>query len=105
MAPVSTQIINAARQYLAKFLEGKEAAWETIHPRRKRWEFTYQHCLRVEHLVCTLLAAEKIALPEEDLLALRLAAILHDIGRLDCWDGHATFGVEVVAGWLQRPKD
>lgn len=106
-------ILTAARRYLSECLAGKQSPWETTHPWRKPWQFTYTHCLRVERLAIELLAAQVPALPADEVLALRLAAILHDIARLDPdeaaavaghpADGHAGRGAQIAAAWLARP--
>jgi HD superfamily phosphodiesterase len=41
------------------------------------------------------------SLSEHEILLLRLAAILHDIARLDQREHHAALGAEIVEQWLQ----
>ncbi len=63
------------------------------------------HSFRVETYVLKILERESHDLPEDEVVLLRLAAILHDVGRLELTDNHAELGREIVHTWLQnRPE-
>ncbi len=94
-------VLAAARNILEAFLEGKENRRETLHPWRKGWEFALMHSYRVEAYVERILAREPHSLSADEVLTLRLAAILHDICRLEDKEQHAQLGAEVVAQWLE----
>ena len=93
-------LLDEARRFLAGSLRGKHAANETIHPWRKGWEFAYLHSMRVERIACKLHEDEGSPLATEDLELLRLAAILHDVGRLEDRQNHAQRGARIAAAWL-----
>ena len=64
------------------------------------------HALQVEAYVAKILGREPHQLSETEIVLLRLAAILHDIGRLEITDNHARLGAEIVAEWLSgAPRD
>jgi uncharacterized protein len=52
-----------------------------------------------------ILALEKASLSEHEIILLRLAAILHDIARLDEREKHAESSAKVVEKWLQEHSD
>jgi len=60
------------------------------------------HSLQVETYVTKILEREPHQLSETEIVLLRLAAILHDIGRLEITENHARLGAEIVAEWLSR---
>jgi uncharacterized protein len=94
-------ILNDARLHLVDFLEGKQNGFKTKHPWRKGWEFTAMHCLRVEAYTRKILARESHPLPENEIVVLRLAAILHDLAKLEQTDDHAKLGAELAGQWLR----
>lgn len=98
---MSSDLLTEARKYLITFLEGKHNDYESRHPWRKGWEFVVLHSFQVEAYVQRILEHEQHALNTDEILRLRLAAILHDIGRLEQTDNHAKTGVELVDKWLQ----
>lgn len=98
-------IFTAARRCLLACIRGKTAIRETRHPWRKRWEFVYFHSLRVDAICQKLLAVEAPDLPPTEVTALRLAAILHDAGRMDDRENHARLGAQLVGAWLQARPD
>jgi len=98
---MSKNILGDARSYLADFLKGKRNDFDTKHPWRKGWEFAVLHSLRVESYVLKILAREKYSLSEHEIILLRLAAILHDIARLEKRENHAALGAEIVGRWFQ----
>jgi HD superfamily phosphodiesterase len=94
-------ILNDARLHLVDFLKGKQNGFKTRHPWRKGWEFTAMHCLRVEAYTLKILARENHPLSENEITRLRLAAILHDLAKLEQTDDHARLGAELAGQWLQ----
>lgn len=98
---MSKNILDDARVYLVNSLKGKHNGFETKHPWRKDWEFAVLHSLRVESYALKILARENHPLSENEIIQLRLAAILHDIARLDKRENHAESGAEIVEKWLQ----
>lgn len=99
---MSTDILDNARIYLVNSLKGKHNDFETKHPWRRDWEFAVLHSLRVESYALRILARENHLLSEHEIILLRLAAILHDIARLDKRENHAKAGAEIVEKWLQN---
>jgi len=97
---VINRLLPDARHYLLEFLTGKQLSLETLHPWRKTWEFYVSHSLRVERYVLQILREEPPQLVATEVTLLRLAAILHDIGRLEPTDNHAKLGAEIVQEWL-----
>ena len=93
--------VKDAREYLLHFLKGKSNPYEIKHPWRKEWEHVVLHSLRVEAYVLKILAGEQHSLTETEIRLLRLAAILHDIGRLEDSGNHATRGAEIARAWLE----
>jgi uncharacterized protein len=102
---MSEYILDDARKYLVSSLRGKHNDFETRHPWRKDWEFAVLHSLRVEAYTLKILAREIHPLSETEISLLRLAAILHDIARLERRDGHAKLGSEVAKEWFQLHPD
>jgi uncharacterized protein len=92
--------MGEAKCFLTSCLKGKVSL--SKHPWRKSWEFVYQHSLRVEAIALKLLSAEAPGWPAEDVLALRLAAILHDCGRLDEREIHGLVGSQIASRWLDE---
>lgn len=99
---MSADILHEARIYLVNALKGKHNPFETKHPWRKDWEFAVLHSLRVESYAVRILAFENHALSEHEIILLRLAAILHDIARLETRESHAISGAEIAREWLQN---
>jgi putative nucleotidyltransferase with HDIG domain len=58
------------------------------------------HTLRVEAYTTRILSRENHPLPEGEVTLLRLAAILHDIGRMEKREEHAKLGAEIARQWL-----
>ena len=101
---MTADLLDDARQFLAVSLRGKRSDFETRHPWRKEWEFAILHSLRVEAYTLKILRREQHLLSEAEIRLLRLAAILHDIARMDDRDRHAESGAQIAADWLQsRP--
>lgn len=98
---MSTTIFDEAREYLVTFLKDKANRLESIHPWRRHWKFMVLHSLRVESYALKLLAEEEHRLGEMECRSLQLAAILHDIGRLEETENHAKTGAEITDRWLR----
>lgn len=95
-------ILNDARNYLVYTLRGKINKNESRHPWRRGWEFAVIHSLRVEEYVVRILALEQHTLTETQVILLRLAAILHDIARLEQREVHAQIGAVIARKWLEN---
>jgi uncharacterized protein len=97
-----TCILDEARVLLLNFLQGRHNENESRHPWRRGWEFTVLHSLRVETYSTRILARENHSFSAEESTLLRLAAILHDIGRLEKREEHAKLGAEIAKRWLME---
>ncbi len=95
-----TDILEEARLFLLHSLQGRQNQIESRHPWRRGWEFAVLHSLRVETYVTRILGLDQHALSEKEVTLLRLAAILHDINRLEKREEHAGLGAETAKGWL-----
>lgn len=95
-------ILEEARLFLVRSLQGKQNSFESRHPWRRGWEFAVLHSLRVESYAQKIMASERQKLPAHDVSLIRLAAILHDIGRLEKRDGHARLGADIAGKWLRE---
>jgi uncharacterized protein len=95
-----TPILDEARVFLVNSLRGRRNEIESRHPWRRGWEFAVLHSLRVEAYTTRILASNHHALSIEEITLLRLAAILHDIGRLGKREEHAQLGAEITGRWL-----
>lgn len=102
---LAVDVLNEARTYLVEFLRGKSNPFGTRHPWRKSWEFVVLHSLRVETYVLKILERKQHDLAEDEVILLRLAAILHDIGKFETTNGHSELGIQIVSTWLHnRPE-
>lgn len=95
-------IIEEAKKYLISYVEGTKTSMETIHPLRNGWEFVVQHSLRVGNYVLRILEDEKHKLSNEEIELVRIAAILHDIGRIHKRENHAKISEDIVKNWLDN---
>ncbi|MBV5337343.1 MAG: HD domain-containing protein, partial [Deltaproteobacteria bacterium] len=98
---MSTNILDNARTYLFHSFKGKQSSFETKHPWRKDWKFAVLHSLRVESYTLKILAREPHSLPEHEIVLIRLAAILHDLARMEDVGNHAKLGAEIAEPWLR----
>jgi HD superfamily phosphodiesterase len=92
--------LELGKKFLASYLKGKEVDYETFHPWRNNWEFVLLHSFRVESYVKKILAMEKHSLSPNETLIIRLAAILHDIGRIITRENHAKLSRNIISEWL-----
>ncbi len=102
-----TDILDQARKYLVYALKDQrqQNQSETKHPWRKDWKFAVLHSLRVESYAMRILAREPHSLSEDEVVLIRLAAILHDIARLGDRKIHAQAGAEIAGKWLRSHAD
>lgn len=98
---MSNNILEDARLFLFNSLKGAGNDFETRHPWRKGWEFAVLHSQRVESYAAEILERESHTLSGHEVVLLRLAAILHDIGSLEQRENHAELGAEIVKAWFQ----
>jgi len=82
--------------------KGKQSNFETKHPWRKDWQFAVLHSLRIESYVLKILAREHHSLFKHEITLLRLAAILHDLARMEDVENHAKLGAEFAEPWLRN---
>ncbi len=99
---MSTNILEEARLFLLDSLRGRQNEIENRHPWRRGWEFAVLHSLRVEAYVKRILSLEQHSLSEKEVTLLRLAAILHDVNRLERRAEHAKLGAETAGRWLME---
>lgn len=92
--------LELGRKFLATYLKGKKVDYETYHPWRNNWEFVLLHSFRVESYAKKILAMEKHGLSPNETLIIRLAAILHDIGRIITRENHAKLSKDIISEWL-----
>ncbi|PKO12887.1 MAG: hypothetical protein CVU39_21500 [Chloroflexi bacterium HGW-Chloroflexi-10] len=95
-------MLEQARIYLVASLKGQENDHETTHPWRRDWKFTVLHSFQVKNYVLKILAREDHPLSENDIRLLRLAAVLHDITKLEKGNNHAKTGSNLVQKWLRK---
>lgn len=94
-------LIEKSIKYLIDEVEGKTIRFEVEHPWRKDGFHIVQHSLRVKSYVKQIKKAEGIILNKIDEVALPLAAILHDIGRLYGSENHGIKSVEIIQSFLK----
>jgi HD superfamily phosphodiesterase len=97
-----TRILEEARLFLVNSLRDKHNENESRHPWRIGWEFAVLHSLRVETYVTRIVKQDQHSLSEQEITLLRLAAILHDINRLEKREEHAKQGAETAQKWLKE---
>ena len=97
---MGAEIINEAKKYLIEYLEGKTCDYEVTHPWRKDSQFTILHSLRVHSYALKIIKNEFCGIAEEDKLIIEMAAMLHDIGKIEVREGHAKHSSEIVGRWL-----
>ncbi len=100
----NSPLLDEARAHLAAALHGKRNPSESQHPWRKEWEFAVLHSLRVESYVVKILARQSHPLSPAEVELLQLAAILHDIARMDQRQGHALAGAALAREWLRAQR-
>lgn len=98
---MSEGILFETKRFLVNYLKSNKCEYEQIHPWRNPWEFVALHSLRVEAYVIKLLETEQHNLSQDEIILTRLAAILHDIGRIHKRENHAICGRRIIEEWLQ----
>lgn len=99
------RILQMGKEFLSCYLRDRTIDYEVLLPWRKSWEFIVLHSFRVEGYVRKLLQSEHHNLTQEEVLLTRLAAILHDIGRVHRREEHALLGRDIVRQWLEENKE
>jgi HD superfamily phosphodiesterase len=97
-----TDILEEARVFMLQSFKGKQSNFETKHPWRKDWKFAVLHSLRVETYAVKILEREHHSLSGHEIILLRLAAILHDLARMEDVENHARLGAEFAEPWLRN---
>ncbi|WP_202710964.1 HD domain-containing protein [Sporosalibacterium faouarense] len=98
---MNENIISKAKEFLYSYVKDKKFDYKTIHPWRNNWEFVILHSLRVEGYVRKILNKENHSLSSDEVLTVRLAAILHDIGRIHQRENHALLSKDIIASWIR----
>jgi uncharacterized protein len=96
-------VIDQAKTFLISYLRGKEATDDRRYPWKESWEYIIHHSFRVESYAVELIEKEG-DISEPDVLLIRTAAILHDIGSLDDRKKHAKVGANIVKSWTLNKK-
>jgi uncharacterized protein len=99
---MNENILDEGKKFLISYLKDKDIDYEINHPWRKSWEFIVLHSLRVDGYVKKILEYESHDLSNDEVLITRLAAILHDIGRIHKKEGHALLGRDIIDGWMRE---
>lgn len=102
---MNEEVLNEGKRFLISYLKDKTIDYEVYHPWRKNWEFIVLHSLRVEGYVSKLMSSEEHNLSQDEVLITRLAAILHDIGRIHRREQHALLGRDIVYNWLKENQE
>ncbi|MCM1989338.1 PhzF family phenazine biosynthesis isomerase [Oceanirhabdus seepicola] len=79
--------------------------WEVNYPWRRTKKFTYMHCMNVERTSMEIVKEGEFNLSEKELTELRVAAILHDVGKFYILENHADKSAELVKKWFEENKD
>ena len=99
---MNENVLDEGKKFLISYLKDKDIDYEINHPWRKSQKFIVLHSLRVDGYVKKILEYEKHDLSNDEVLITRLAAILHDIGRIHKREGHALLGREIIDGWMRE---
>jgi putative nucleotidyltransferase with HDIG domain len=88
-------VCSEARNLLINYLKNNVGNYPNGHLKKDNWMFAVKHSFRVEAI------ANKIAesfndLQEKEILTLKVAAILHDIGNVVQREDHGKIGAEIV---------
>ena len=94
-------LIEKSIKYLINEVDGKKITFASHHPWRADGMHIVQHSLRVKSYIEEIKELEGIGLNDVDTVALPLAAILHDIGKLHGKAGHASTSIEMIQPFLQ----
>lgn len=97
---MNLNFIEEAKNFLISYLEEKTCEYETKHPWRKDSKFIILHSLRVHSYVLKIIDNEFKDISHSDKLIIELAAILHDIGKVEVCNEHAEASAKIVCNWL-----
>jgi uncharacterized protein len=95
-------IIKKSEEFLVSHRKHKNYIEETIHPWRKDAKQVIMHSFRVYSYALKIIATQKNMLSSEEILLIKLAAILHDAGKFYKKENHAQKSVEIVQKWLHE---
>jgi uncharacterized protein len=95
-------MIKKAEEFLVSHRKHKNYIEETIHPWRKDAEQIIMHSFRVYSYALKIIASNKDKLASEEIMLIKLAAILHDTGKFYKKENHAQKSVEIVQKWLNE---
>ncbi|HCC08362.1 MAG TPA: hypothetical protein DEP72_09430 [Clostridiales bacterium] len=89
-------ILNIAREFLITYMDDKA---KELNNQYENWwsshKYTIQHSLRVGNYADKIIKLEK-GIKQEDIVLIRLAAILHDIGKVETEIEHSICSAEIV---------
>ena len=94
--------IEEAKEFLLSYLKGRVCEYEIIHPWRRDSNFIVLHSLRVYGYAMKISETMKDELTEEELFIIQIAAILHDIGKIEEPKKHGKRSAEIVSEWLNN---
>jgi putative nucleotidyltransferase with HDIG domain len=92
---MSNIVINEARNLLINYLKDNVGNYPNGHLKKESWIFAVKHSFRVEAVADKLIESFN-DLQEKEILTLKVAAILHDIGNVVQREGHGEIGAEIV---------
>lgn len=99
---MKNDILLEARKFLVSYLRDRQCEHETIHLWRKDWKFVVYHSFRVDSYVMKILKGEDHKLSRKEIELIRIAALLHDVGRIKDRENHAQTGRIIVKEWLDK---
>lgn len=95
-------VVREAKDFLISYLNGKSCDYEVKHPWRKDSNFVIMHSFRVEAYTIKILEEEGNSLSEAEKTVIKMAAVLHDIGRIERRENHAAISKNIVQAWLDE---
>ena len=95
------EVLDECRAFLKAYLNGRKSRQKRSYPWKESWRFTVAHSLRVERYAAELIKAEGVK-RKSDILLIRAAALMHDIGSLDDRKNHHKAGAAVVKKWCRE---
>lgn len=102
---MSLSIIEEAKKYLIKNLQGKKCGYEVLHPWRTDSKFIILHSLRVHAYSIKIIENEFFDISYDDRIIIEMAAILHDIGKIESLEEHAMYSAKIVRQWMDNNAD
>jgi HD superfamily phosphodiesterase len=97
-----SDIFGIYRTFLKNYLDNKTVKYETFHPWRKNGKFIVLHSFRVEEYTTQIINADYNDLNYKSIRNIKIASILHDIGRIHGRENHAKIGREIVKSWFGK---